>query len=114
MAKLRSGPVASCGGLVLFGSGEVGRVRGSGVGYDREPVGGVVARVESGSELESRVTATRLVAMGVLAFAVKKRRGGESWLSVEGPGFLWSVEVKRGDVRKARVFAEKVNAAARS
>ena len=68
--------------------------------------------MESGSELEKRVTATRLVAMGVFAFGAKKKRGGESWLTVEGPGVFWSVEVDRGDEGKARAFAVKVNEAA--
>ena len=111
-AKAAAGPVASYGGLVLYGSGEVGRVRDKGVGHDRVPVVGVSARVESGSELEKRVTATRLVAMGVFAFGAKKKRGGESWLTVEGPDVFWTVEVDRGGERKAREFAVKVNEAA--
>ena len=111
-AKAAAGPVASYGGLVLYGSGEVGRVRDKGVGHDRVPVVGVSARVESGSELEKRVTATRLVALGVFAFGAKKKRGGESWLTVEGPDVFWTVEVDRGGERKAREFAVKVNEAA--
>ena len=111
-AKAAAGPVASYGGLVLYGSGEVGRVRDKGVGHDRVPVVGVSARVESGSELEKRVTATRLVAMGVFAFGAKKKRGGESWLTIEGPDVFWTVEVDRGGERKAREFALKVNEAA--
>lgn len=111
-AKAAAGPVASYGGLVLYGSGEVGRVRDRGVGHDRVPVVGVSARVESGSDLEKRVTATRLVALGVFAFGAKKKRGGESWLTVEGPDVFWTVEVDRGGERKAREFAVKVNEAA--
>ena len=111
-AKAAAGPVASYGGLVLYGSGEVGRVRDKGVGHDRVPVVGVSARVESGSDLEKRVTATRLVALGVFAFGAKKKRGGESWLTVEGPDVFWTVEVDRGGERKAREFAVKVNEAA--
>jgi|SRR5690625_1998162 len=111
--KVASGPVATYGPLVLYGSGEVGRVKGSGVGHDRVPVSGVGARVESGSDLERRVTATRLVALGVLAFGAKKKRGGESWLTVEGPDVFWTEEVKRGDAAKARKFAAAVNDAAK-
>lgn len=110
--KAAAGPVATYGPLVLYGSGEVGRAKDRGVGYDRVPLAGVSARVESGSELEKRVTATRLVAMGLLAFAAKKKRGGESWLTIEGPGVFWTVEVDRGDEGKARAFAAKVNEAA--
>ena len=87
-------------------------MRDKGVGHDRVPVVGVSARVESGSDLEKRVTATRLVAMGVFAFGAKKKRGGESWLTVEGPDVFWTVEVDRGGERKAREFAMKVNEAA--
>ena len=112
-AKAAAGPVASYGGLVLYGSGEVGRVRDKGVGHDRVPVVGVSARVESGSDLEKRVTATRLVAMGgVGGLLFKKKSGGESWLTVEGPDVFWTVEVDRGGERKAREFAVKVNEAA--
>ena len=110
--KAAAGPVATFGPVTLYGSGEVGRVRDKGVGHDRVPVVGVSARVESGSELEKRVTATRLVAMGVFAFGAKKKRGGESWLTVEGPDVFWTVEVDRGGERKAREFAVKVNEAA--
>lgn len=110
--KAAAGPVATYGPFVLYGSGEVGRQRENGIGYDRVPLEGVSARVESGSELEKRVTATRLVAMGLLAFAVKKKRGGESWLTVEGPDVFWSVEVDREYASKARAFAAKVNEAA--
>ena len=110
--KLAAGPVATFGDLVLYGSGEVGKAEG--VKTVRHPVGGVTARVESGSALEKRVTATRLVAMGVFAFAAKKKRGGESWLTLESDQVFWSVEVKRGDEAKAREFAAKVNQAARS
>lgn len=100
---LASAPVASVGGITLYRDGRVGR------GRERYPVVGVSARVESGSELESRVTATRLVGMGLFAFAAKKKRGGEVWLTVEGPEFFWSVEVSRDDARDARKLAAQVN-----
>ena len=65
--KLAAGPVATFGDLVLYGSGEVGKAEG--VKTVRHPVAGVTARVESGSALEKRVTATRLVAMGEIGRA---------------------------------------------
>lgn len=70
---------------------------------------GVTARLESGSELESRVTATRLVALGVFAFAAKKKSGGESWLTIEGPDFFWTLKVDRDKRAAAQKFAAAVN-----
>lgn len=111
MQRLRDraavGPVATYRKLILYGSGEIEQVEG----FKNQRVGlsGVTARVEAGSDLERRVTATRLVAMGVFAFGAKKKSGGESWLTIEGPETFWTVEVPRGDERKAREFAAKVN-----
>jgi len=59
--------------------------------------------LEDGEALRSRVTATRLLATGIFAFALKKKSGGESFLTIQGPGFAWVVEVpakKRGDAQK--------------
>lgn len=80
---------------------------------DERLLSGVTALVESGEALEKRVTLTRLVALGVFAFAAKKKSGGESYLLIEGPDFAWTFEVKRGDQGKAREFAGKVNNAVR-
>lgn len=74
---------------------------------------GVTARVEDGSELESRVTMTRMAALGLFAFAVKKKRGGEKYLTVEDPDFFWTLEVEREKQGDARKFAAKINNAAR-
>lgn len=75
----------------------------------------VVARVESGSELQSRVTATRLLALSVFAFAVKKTKGGEKYLTIEGPDFVWTAEVKRDkkDISKAMNFVSQINSNAK-
>lgn len=84
--KAALGPVATYRTLTLYGSGGVGRVKESGVGNERVPLVGVSAQVEAGSALEKRVTATRLVAMGgVGGLLFKKKSGGESWLTIEGP-----------------------------
>src|SRR5690554_2939951 len=82
-------------------------------GREEHPLDGVVARVESGSDLEKRVTATRLIALGVFAFMAKKRTGGEAYLTIEGPGFFWTVEVDRKKRSQAQAFAAKVNDQAR-
>lgn len=71
------------------------------------------ARVESGEELQSRVTATRLFLVGVFAFAIKKKSGGERYLTVEGPDFLWAVEFPYDRANEAVAFAAKINAAAK-
>ena len=113
--KAAAGPVATYRTLTLYGSGEVGRVKESGFGNERVGLSGVGAQVETGSALEKRVTATRLVAMGgVGGLLFKKKSGGESWLTIEGPDVFWTVEVPRGEEQKARNFAAKVNEAAKA
>jgi hypothetical protein len=89
-------------------------VRGSGKGAESHPLGGVSARVERGADLEKRVTATRLVTMGVFALAAKKRTGGEAYLTIEGPDFFWTITVDPKTQPDAREFAAKVNDLARS
>lgn len=71
---------------------------------------GVTARVEAGEALESRITAARIVLTGVFALAWRKKSGGESWLTIEGPNFLWVERVERGQADQARAFATRVNA----
>ena len=91
----------------------MGKVSYSGKGGGKKPVKGVTARVESGAELESRVTATRLVLLGVFAFAAKKKTGGEKFVTIEGPDFVWAMEVDRKHANDAVEFAAAVNNAAR-
>ena len=80
-------------------------------GFEKKPLNDVTARLESGSELQARVTMTRLVALGVFAFAAKKKKGGEKYLTIEGPDFVWTAEVKRDkkDIDKAMKFINQVN-----
>lgn len=79
--------------------------------FETKPLNNVTARLESGSELQARVTMTRLVALGVFAFAAKKKKGGEKYLTIEGPDFVWTAEVKRDkkDIAKAMKFINQVN-----
>lgn len=72
------------------------------------PFTGVSIDLVSGSELQSRVTATRLLLLGVFAFAFKKSKGGEKYLTVEGPDFAWMTEVGNANTRKAMDFINKV------
>lgn len=79
-------------------------------GAESHPLHGVTARVEAGSDLEKRVTATRLIAIGVFAFAAKKKTGGEVYLTIEGPEFFWHETVDRKKRDDAVKFAAAVNA----
>ena len=78
-------------------------------GDDEKSLGGVVARIESGRELESRITLTRIALLGVFALAAPKKKGGEKFVSIEGPDFIWCMEVNRKRVGDAVRFVEKVN-----
>ncbi|WEV72114.1 SHOCT domain-containing protein [Bifidobacterium sp. ESL0790] len=78
-------------------------------GGEKQSLAGVTARLEMGSDLQSRVTMTRLLALGVFAFAAKKKKGGERYLTIEGPDFMWATEVNRKKISKAEAFAVKVN-----
>lgn len=80
---------------------------------ESHPLDGIVAHVESGSDLESRVTLTRLIAVGLFALAFKKRRGGEKYLTIEGPDFAWMSLIDRKHVQEGMRFMNNVNDAAR-
>ena len=81
---------------------------------ERHSLKGVHAYLEDGSALESRITATRLLLFGPFALAMKKRKGGEKYLIVEGPDFAYMTMVKRQNISKAvRFKPEIVNAAAK-
>lgn len=82
-------------------------------GHEAHPLDGVTASVLDGSALESRVTLTRLLLVGVFALAFEKRKGGEKYLTVEGPGFAWMTEVDRKHVGDAMRFATKIQNQAR-
>lgn len=54
-----------------------------------------------GSELESRLTLTRLAVAGIFAFALKKKSGGEKFLTIETKEAAHVVEVSRKEVGEA-------------
>lgn len=83
-------------------------------GREEFPLDGVSARVETVNEVQSRVTATRLVALGVFAFAAKKKSGGEAVLTVEGPDFFWTEDIDRKQRQAVAQFATRINQQARS
>lgn len=71
---------------------------------------GARAHVESAGEIERRFTATRLVAFGVLALAIKKSKDKrELYLTVEGEDGVIFVEVSPKKSAKARAFAARIN-----
>lgn len=81
----------------------------------RYPVAGAEARVESVGELQRRVTATRLLATGVFAFALKKKADDrELYLTVTAPDYQFVVELDPKKGADARVFAAKVNTLAKT
>lgn len=80
---------------------------------EKHDLHGVKANVEDGSALESRVTLTRLLALGVFAFAFKKKKGGEKYLTIEGPDFAFIAQSGRKQISEAMTFANMVNDQAR-
>lgn len=61
-------------------------------------------RAESGAALEARVTMTRMVALGLLAFAAKKKSGGEVFITVEAGDAFVSLMVDRKKATAAHKF----------
>lgn len=82
-------------------------------GKETHPLIGVSAHVENGSDIEKRVTFTRLLLLGIFAFAMQKKKGGEKYLCIEGPDFAWMTEIKNKNTRIAMRFAMEVNNAVR-
>lgn len=74
------------------------------------PIPGTHASVDA--QVSSRITATRLVAIGVFAFAARKKTGAV-YLSVDNPQLASVVECPQDDNAKARQFAVKIMNAAR-
>lgn len=77
------------------------------------PTKDAVARVEAGADVGKRITATRLVALGVFALAAKKQTG-HVYLTIEGDGYDIAIDLPAKKEPEARKFAAKVNAAARA
>ena len=76
------------------------------------PVAGAMARVESGSDIRRRRTATRLLISPIIGLLAKKQVG-HMFLTVEGAGFEFMVEVAAKKESDARKFASKINNAAK-
>lgn len=76
---------------------------------EKHDICGVRATVEDGSALESRVTLTRLLLIGVFAVAFKKKKGGERYLTIEGDDFACISLVNRKRIKEAINFATMIN-----
>lgn len=73
------------------------------------PLTGVTARMEEGEALRERITLTRVALIGIFALGATKKTGGTSFLTIEGPGFFWAVEVDRKKKNEAMQFLAKIN-----
>lgn len=82
-------------------------------GLEEYPLTGVVSTVEDGSALQERLTATRIFLAGPFAWAFKKRKGGEKWLSIVGPDFAWIAKADMKHISDAMKFSAQVNNQAR-
>lgn len=70
--------------------------------------------IEDGAALEARITATRLVLIGVFALAFRKRKGGEQYLTIESTDGVALLEVPRKSIPAAQRFAAQVRTAAKT
>ena len=75
------------------------------------PLDQAEVHLETGSQIQSRVTATRLVAFGILALALKKQEGGELYLTVESPDDQLLITIPNKKVPDATKFVHQVHAA---
>lgn len=104
-------PTATWNGYVLRANGEIEKLAGADKG--RYPLAGLTVDFDRGAELQSRYTATRILAIGVFALAFKKKKGGEYYFIVSGDNVSWMEEVPRKQVPKAMKFYQAVRAAQR-
>lgn len=70
--------------------------------------------IEDGEALESRITVTRLLLTGPFALALKKKKGGTKFVTVEGEDFLWPMEVGRKQVGDAQKLVMKARSLMKS
>ena len=86
-----------------------------GESIQRIPLTEVVSvEVEDGEAAQARVTATRLVALGIFAFAAKKRSGGDKWLMIETRQALLTLHFERKTVDGLMRFVAHTRAAVKA
>lgn len=74
----------------------------------------VSVEVEDGEAMEARVTATRLVTLGIFALAAKKKIGGDKWLMVETRQALLTLHFERKAVDGLMRFVAHTRAAVKA
>jgi hypothetical protein len=74
----------------------------------------VSVEVEDGEAAQARVTATRLVALGIFAFAAKKKSGGDKWLMIETRSALLTLHFERKAVDGLMRFVAHTRAAVKA
>nr|DAT85817.1 MAG TPA: hypothetical protein [Caudoviricetes sp.] len=82
--------------------------------YDSKLTDVVSVEVEDGEAAQARVTATRLVALGIFAFAAKKRSGGDKWLMIETRQALLTLHFERKAVDGLMRFVAHTRAAVKA
>ena len=81
----------------------------------RIPLTDVVSiEVEDGEAAQARVTATRLVALGIFALAAKKKSGGDKWLMIETRRALLTLHFERKYVDGLMRFVAHTRAAVKA
>lgn len=74
------------------------------------PLAGAKATVETAGQIEKRVTATRVLALGVFALGARKKRDDRHlYLVIEGNGWAITETLKPKLEGRARTFAAQVN-----
>lgn len=82
---------------------------------DSYPLAGARAVVETGGQIEKRVTATRLILTGPFALGLRKKNDSRTlYLLVEGDGWAVTEQLKPRMEAQARSFAAQLNAIASS
>ena len=94
-------------------SGRSVKIRDAEIKFGKEggSIAGARATVDTAGALDKRVTATRLMLTGPLAFGLRKTKDNrELYLLVEGDGSAFSAELDPKQGAAARKFAARVNA----
>lgn len=73
------------------------------------PIKGSTATLETGEEMTSRITATRVLLIGVFALAAPKKEGGNLYLTITNGDDVLVEEVKRKKGVEARNFIAAFN-----
>lgn len=79
------------------------KVAGDTLKWGREsmPLASAEVEVLEAGQVTSRITATRILALGVFALAAKKKTYQDMIVQVKGDGQVWVIKVDRKDAEKA-------------